>query len=341
MILTRSPYYQNVVFSSSFVTKVSFAVSVQYLDDNDSITGKTIIVEKIRTTSDSTNTWMDISPFINDFYSHKPIDTSVYGLPTCIESRDVLAVLFSSREIDSLGSDLPTSNMFINALEGYGYYHEGQNVDVKNKILLSHNNYIAYKNGHFIVPLACGTGSPDPLVNGVSVPLNFVDNTQNLVKYLIIPLGSYSDVIEVSFDGESIDIEIMEECKYPVKEVQFINKSGVVELIHFYKAEKESISIKSEKFKNAFTNGVSYDVQRHQIKELNKKSNRKTKIETGYLNPDYNTTIQELLESEYIWIDGKPVNITTASLEFKTRIVDKLIGYSLDFEYAYDEINNV
>jgi hypothetical protein len=70
-------------------------------------------------------------------------------------------------------------------------------------------------------------------------------------------------------------------------------------------------------------------------------SNKKIKIETGFLNEDYNATIQELLQSEKVWMNGNPINVVSNSLEFKTRLIDKLISYSIDFEYAYDEINNV
>ena len=49
--------------------------------------------------------------------------------------------------------------------------------------------------------------------------------------------------------------------------------------------------------------------------------------------------------SELVWVQigvaVYPINIVTNSLEKKTQINDKLVNYSLDFEFAYDIINNV
>ena len=44
---------------------------------------------------------------------------------------------------------------------------------------------------------------------------------------------------------------------------------------------------------------------------------------------------------ELVWVDDKPVNVTSNSLEYKTVKNDKLINYTLTFNYAYNEINNV
>ena len=36
-----------------------------------------------------------------------------------------------------------------------------------------------------------------------------------------------------------------------------------------------------------------------------------------------------------------PLNVSKKSLEYKTRQNDRLINYEFEFEYAYNEINNV
>jgi hypothetical protein len=51
-----------------------------------------------------------------------------------------------------------------------------------------------------------------------------------------------------------------------------------------------------------------------------------------------------MLYSDTIYFyDGDlvPVNVKSSSLEFKTRVNDKLVNYSLDFDYAYNIIQNV
>ena len=45
--------------------------------------------------------------------------------------------------------------------------------------------------------------------------------------------------------------------------------------------------------------------------------------------------------SEKILINGLPAVVATKSVQMFKHINEKLINYSLDFDYAYDYINNV
>ena len=51
------------------------------------------------------------------------------------------------------------------------------------------------------------------------------------------------------------------------------------------------------------------------------------------------------MQSEDAWIieNGKsyPVNIKDSSFDYKTHLNDKLVNYTVQFEYAYDGINTV
>ncbi len=341
MIFTRSPYYYNVPFPNDFVVSVDFTVIV-----GDGSLGainpiETYEITKPRPGDDWTNLWIDIADFIRPLYNYTPLVTVGTLTPEARENNEVLLTSVTAEINDTVGSTEPAlSNKYI-ATDGYGYYTEGQNFNPNKKILLSHTEYKADARGWFIVPLSCNASSPDPTINAVSVPLNYVDNANNYVKYLVIPMANYSGSVDVAFDGEAIQIELIEECKYDVNEIQFINKYGVFESIHFYKAKKETLTIQSESFKSAFTDGVSYDTKAHQIRKYNVTSNKRISIETGFLSETYNITIQELLQSEHVWKDGVPVNVRTESLELKTRFVDGLVSYGILFDYAYDEINNV
>jgi hypothetical protein len=58
-----------------------------------------------------------------------------------------------------------------------------------------------------------------------------------------------------------------------------------------------------------------------------------------------NETFKELFLSSkmYSYINGNltPLKITSSSLEFKTRAKDRLINYEVEFENAFNEINNI
>lgn len=341
MILNRSPFYFNVPFPNNFVESVDFTLEVGKGSLSALTVDNTYAFTKLYPGNNATNTWLDISPYIRDNYNPTPIDTTGYVAAEVIASGEALLTIITATLTDSLGSELtPLSQKFV-CTDGYGYYREGQNKQPSNKILLSHQEYKAYSKGYFIVPLNCSSGDGNPTVNGVAVNRNFTDDVTNYIKYLIVPLSGYTNNVEVVYEGASINVEIIEECKYDIKAVQFLNRFGVLESMDFYKASKESITVESKDFKNNYTNGVSYDTNVHQLKRFNVTSNKMVNVETGFLNPNYNTTIEELLQSEFVWLNGVPVNVKTSSLEYKTRIVDKLISYSIDFEYAFDNINNV
>jgi len=45
--------------------------------------------------------------------------------------------------------------------------------------------------------------------------------------------------------------------------------------------------------------------------------------------------------SEVVLLDNKPVTLKTNQTSLKTTIQDKNINYTIDFEYAYNLLNNV
>ena len=59
------------------------------------------------------------------------------------------------------------------------------------------------------------------------------------------------------------------------------------------------------------------------------------------MDENYSELITDLMLSETILLDNKPVKIKTQSSELKNSLKDKLINYEIDFEYNYDLINNV
>jgi hypothetical protein len=51
--------------------------------------------------------------------------------------------------------------------------------------------------------------------------------------------------------------------------------------------------------------------------------------------------IQDLLLSETVLLDGKPVEVKTQATTLKTSLQDKNINYEIEFDYAFNLINNV
>lgn len=66
---------------------------------------------------------------------------------------------------------------------------------------------------------------------------------------------------------------------------------------------------------------------------------------TGFVNELMNESFKELMLSEKVWatINGivNPVVINSSQLQYKTSLNDKLINYTIEFEYAFDLINSI
>tara|TARA_R100001509_G_scaffold164496_2_gene142295 strand:- start:1061 stop:1426 length:366 start_codon:yes stop_codon:yes gene_type:complete len=116
------------------------------------------------------------------------------------------------------------------------------------------------------------------------------------------------------------------------------------------KKNTESINTKSETYKSSNVNlsTLTYNVNEHQKRTFDKIGNETIVANTGYISDTHNEVIKQLMLSEQVWLekldstgDVFPVNVTTQSLQYKTSVNDKLVQYTLNFEYAYDKINNI
>jgi hypothetical protein len=92
---------------------------------------------------------------------------------------------------------------------------------------------------------------------------------------------------------------------------------------------------------NLLPDSVDYNPKRPQTASLNVNGKQGIKLNTGWVPENYSELIQDLLLSETILLDDVPVEIKTQSTDIKTSLKDRNINYEMDFEYAFNLINNV
>lgn len=136
------------------------------------------------------------------------------------------------------------------------------------------------------------------------------------------------------------------EPKYQNYKVTFVNKFGALQDLYFYLVRRDTTTASSDTYKAHKTTPTGgYVIEEHSKETFNIKANDKFILNTCYLDETYNDVITELMLSDKIWITENaqvlPIRITTTSLEKKTTVNDKLIQYTLEFEYAFDKINNI
>jgi len=144
-----------------------------------------------------------------------------------------------------------------------------------------------------------------------------------------------------------VDVITLNECKYEPIKLTFVNRFGALQDLWFFKKSIEKVNTKKETF-NRFTinsqTGV-YDTSIHQNQTFNVNSSKKLTINTGYVDESYNDLMQELMQSEQIWLELNsvvtPVNLNTNSLTFKTSVNDRLVDYTVEVSYSFDAINNI
>ena len=156
-------------------------------------------------------------------------------------------------------------------------------------------------------------------------------------------------------DGVVCDIKRIDCTKYGEgKRIIYINKYGVQQDLWFFLKETRNIARTNEGYKSntiTYPNGSSatYNIQNAPNKVFNTQAKQTHSLSSGYYPEFLNQQFEELLLSEYIWLStfkkGSgviiPVKVKTSTVAFKTSVNDRLIEYTIEFEEAYDYINNI
>jgi len=150
------------------------------------------------------------------------------------------------------------------------------------------------------------------------------------------------EFVEITYNGITTTLLITDECRYTPMDIAFQNKEGALQTLTFFKAKTESMTVTSEMFES--DRGQPIDGN-HQMVTYNVQAQSKFKMNSGFVDEALNQTFKQLFLSERVWqFDGTnyiPLKLGSKSLEYKTRQKDRLINYEVEFEYAFNEINNV
>jgi pyrrolidone-carboxylate peptidase len=132
----------------------------------------------------------------------------------------------------------------------------------------------------------------------------------------------------------------IEECKYTPVLCDFVNRYGGWQTITFFKAQTNSVTVKRTDYKLS-QQALNYNTSIGQFKTMNTNGKQTVKLNTGFVDENYSELITDLLLSETVLLDNKPVTVKTQGSDLKTSLKDKLINYEMEFEYAYNLINDV
>ena len=155
------------------------------------------------------------------------------------------------------------------------------------------------------------------------------------------------DNTDTSSPIKTIPVEEIKCSKLGFAKATFYNQYGALQDLFFFGKQIETLNTTEEQFKaNAFnTSTVSYTTTSHQYKVFDKQAKESISLSTGYMGIEYNSAIKELMLSESVWITINsvvfPAIVKSSSQVFKTVAQDSLISYTVEFDYAFDQIQNI
>jgi hypothetical protein len=241
---------------------------------------------------------------------------------------------------------------------------------VGNYESLAINNSVANGLAKIIISWQSGD-SEDFFVSAISVtpPSPASNNSQDLVIYAgvgpanlennsFLPpeikpseqpnggVGQYYDVILKNAGNTTlatVRYYVLCEAKYDPVQVAFINRFGVADFITFFKRSDERGNFTQDSYqKSIYNDGFttpSLEVGKYQSYNVN--SRNTLTLNTGFVDQNYDETIEDILMSEYVavytnsnWVSVVPQRGT---MEYQKSVNTKLINYTMSFDFGFDE----
>jgi len=158
----------------------------------------------------------------------------------------------------------------------------------------------------------------------------------------------------ITIGGVPLLINRIDCTKYGIgTKVTFMNRFGVLQDLWFFLKKVKQLSRSNESYQaNTLLPDATYSQSNPTVKLLNTKAKQSRTLSSGYYPEWTNAYFEELLLSENVWITRErvqqpnspeiiPVTVKTSNMTYKTSLNDRLIEYTIDFEDAFDYINNV
>jgi hypothetical protein len=360
MIKTLSPYYVTIPFVAplSELTCTDFTLKLYIWNGSilDVPATATYEITKKNPTSSTGSTKINIARLLSDYIDFNPsISTTTEVVNANNQEWLKWETVYTTSDAED--ATTPTNENTELFLKGYSYGIDGENQSTPtNKILIPLIDYKVSPTTTFVFPFVVDelssqinvTSQPNNVISGEDIALTFLlsysDLSGNIVRNLIINTLSAlgEDSIEITYNEQTVTLLIQEECRYTPIDIFYQNKEGALASFTFFKKAVESIDVTSELFES--DRGQPF-YGYHQYTTYNVQAKKKFNVNSGFVSEDTNEVFKQILLSERIWKYENekliPLTISSKTLEFKTRANDRLINYNIQFEYAFNDINNI
>jgi hypothetical protein len=292
---------------------------------------------------EDTNVVFEISELVRDYLT---LTFNNDYVSKCVWVTTIATLLDENNNVFTYGS--PITNTYL-AVEGYGFFEDGASPELSRNALMTANTiYLPESTAGKFPIFAEGVGKY--IIDSTTTQVTDSGNTNQKIQYITIPANSSSIKVYDTDDTtllKTITVNNICEPKFTPYKVTFTNKYGAFQDLYFFKKTTESFNVTDETFKrNTIDNSTAtYNKYAGQQERYNSNATKSISLNTGFINEDSNSSIEELFLSENVWIrygsDTLPIIPKSKSLTLKTSLNDKLANYTVDFEFAFNKINNV
>jgi len=360
-IFARSPYIVEINQPTQEGSKVELYI---YQNGNPPPIAPSYTLEKLIPASNNTQTLYNISPYLLEYIEHTTFINNYATDEGLLNVNEYILVDVKEYWLDPFTQSyvlLGTTTYW--AYDGFGYYSQGYNPshiftmpvhldkkdyyfwsDANNNPLLNSleraGTFTAYLETHWTVKYT-------QLQTGLFWQYSITGGNSMYNLYRVRP--SYyltGNKVEI-FNGAQLlwtaTFYPIEECKYDVQVVDFINMYGAWQREFFFKASYESLETSTTEFNLMQEMGLfgSWDTQANQRQTFNTNGIISYRVNTGWVDESFSSNLQQLMLSERILLNNEPVKLKTKGIDKQKSINNHMINYVLEFEQSNDLINNV
>jgi hypothetical protein len=360
-IFVRSPYHIIIDEPDQVLTKVEIYIAA---GDTSFTTEPTIVLEKQIADVNNRACNFNISPYIKDYIENIAPASLEYLFDEEFNMwRKVVAVSYYKENINDAWTELDVIELI--AVNGYTNYMNGYNQAVTSDLIYLVNSNINLKRAddyqyfNVLVDYKKDTGNDliayyRDLTNTVIGDVTILSASNDERVYMLkIPYrlpelsglangSSVQLILDPTEEPRPPKMYFLNEdvCLYTPIKCSFINQFGGWQFITFFKASSTTYDTKAKEY-NLLPDSVDYNPLRGQKKSFNFEQTQKIKVNTGWVDENYIELLSDLTNSETVLLDNMPVNLTSRQIQKKTRLKDKMINYEMEFEYAFNLINDV
>ena len=328
----RSPLYATTNYVSATLGQFKFRI----------LTGTTVLYTIIKPASSGVDCFIEVAELLRDYLNITFDGTNYTPQKISFEIRNTPQT--------AAGVNLNSEGL---ALSGDGWEAYGLFTDGKNPELPFENR----QKPTWLLPEkypVTGTPNDDFFVY---VPFDVGGTVAGISFGGVVSFFPFSDAatsIDPSTIGAKLTISRIGCTKYGTgRKITFINKYGVLQDLWFFLKAVKDISRTNESFQsNTLTSSANFSQTNAPTKLFNTRAKQKHTLSSGYYPEYMNAAFEELLLSEYVWytraeddqpnsLETIPVIVKTSSIKYKTNLNDSLIEYVIEFEDAFDYINNI